>query len=66
MKNIENLNTGSTSRKIAQNVFIGFAGFNGVIAGLLGVMTLVNMPAIFASLGVIYLGQTHQVELAVP
>jgi hypothetical protein len=51
MKSVENLNTGSTSRKIARNVFIGFAGFNGLIAGLLGVMTLVNMPSIFASLG---------------
>jgi hypothetical protein len=63
MKSIENPNTGSTSRKIARNVFIGFAGFNGLIAGLLGVMTLVNMPAIFASLGVTYSSQLDMIGL---
>jgi hypothetical protein len=63
MKSVENLNTNSTSRKIARNVFIGFAGFNGLIALLLGVMTLVNMPGVFASLGVTYSSQLDVIGL---
>ncbi len=63
MKSIENLNTGSTSRKIARNVFIGFAGFNGLIAVLLGVMTLVNMQGVFEGFGITFTRELNSIGL---
>ncbi|MEY4531068.1 MAG: hypothetical protein RLZZ156_1789 [Deinococcota bacterium] len=63
MKSIENLNTSNPSHKIARNIFIGFAGFNGLIALLIGVMTLVNMQGVFASLGVTYSSQLDTIGL---
>ncbi len=63
MKSIENLNTGGTSRKIARNVFIGFAGFNGLIAVLLGVMTLVNMQGVFEGFGITFTRELNSIGL---
>ena len=51
------------SRKIARNIFIALAAINGLIAFLLGIMTLVNMPGVFASLGVTYSSQLDTIGL---
>ena len=51
------------SRKIARNIFIALAAINGLIALLLGIMTLVNMPGVFASLGVTYSSELASIGL---
>ena len=63
MKSIGNLNSGSNSRRIARNVFIGFAGFNGFIAVLIGVFTLVNMQGIFESFGITFTRELNSIGL---
>ena len=64
MKSVENLNTGGTSRKIARNVFIGLAGFNGLIAVLLGGLTLVNMQGVFEGFGITFTRELTPIALS--
>ena len=63
MKSIENLNTSNPSRKIARNIFIGFAGFNGLIAVLLGIVTLVNMQGVFEGFGITFTRELNSIGL---
>lgn len=43
-----------TTRTMARNIFIVLAGFNGLVALGLGIMTLVNMQGVFESFGITY------------
>lgn len=51
------------SRKIARNTFIALAALNALVAFALGIMTLVNMPGVYASFGITYTPEIESVGL---
>lgn len=53
----------STSRKIARNIFIALAAMNGLVALVLGIMTLVNMQGVFESFGITYTRELESIGL---
>lgn len=66
MNSATNLNqnkASGTSRKIARNIFIALAAINGLVALGLGIMTLVNMPALFEGFGIPFTRELNSIGL---